>query len=43
VFSVLIAIAAFILGIRAGIELGYRRAKKRFLLETKSSRRLPGS
>jgi hypothetical protein len=41
VFSVLIAVAGFILGIRVGIELGYRRANKRLL--AKSSGRLLGS
>jgi hypothetical protein len=31
-FAALIAVAGFLLGLRAGIELGYRRAKRRALL-----------
>jgi hypothetical protein len=30
VFVALVAIAGFLLGLRAGIELGYRRATRRF-------------
>jgi hypothetical protein len=41
VLFTLIAIAGFILGVRVGIELGYRRAHKRLL--AKSSGRLLGS
>jgi len=34
VFAVLIGVAGFLLGLRAGIELGYRRARKRAALAT---------
>jgi hypothetical protein len=30
-FAVLLTVAGFLLGLRAGIEIGYRRAKKRLL------------
>jgi hypothetical protein len=32
VFFALVAVAGFLLGLRAGIELGYRRATRRFAL-----------
>jgi hypothetical protein len=39
VFIALVAVAGFLLGLRAGIEIGYRRASKR-LAATKSSGRV---
>jgi len=32
VFVALVGVAGFLLGLRAGIELGYRRARRRFAL-----------
>jgi hypothetical protein len=42
VFLTLIAVAGFVLGIRVGIELGYRRANKRFAAQKSSGRLLGG-
>jgi hypothetical protein len=41
VLITLVAVAFFLLGLRAGIEIGYRRASKR-LASTKSSGQLLG-
>jgi len=38
VFAALVAVAGFLLGLRAGIELGYRRAKKRLAAANASQR-----
>jgi hypothetical protein len=40
VFVALIGIAGFLLGMRAGIELGYRRATRRFAMSSARARGL---
>jgi hypothetical protein len=38
-FAALVAVAGFLLGLRAGLELGYRRARRRFAMKSSGGER----